>query len=142
MDDSQNASANAPRRIFAGIGESKRLLAPEPKPRDEPADPKPEHAGRERADDGEYPEQEQVELIDRLAPPTVAELALAGGADKHAEHGCAADPAGLGGGREFGRHHVGNERAQHNQIDHVEEISSRNEPDHLDVERGDLCLVQ
>ena len=48
--------------------------------------------GARRTEDGEDAEQQQVELVDGLAAPAVAELALARRADEHAEHGRAADP--------------------------------------------------
>ena len=57
------------RRIFAGIGEGKRLLAAETETGDEAADDQPVHGRRKRAKDGEDAEQQQVELIDRILRP-------------------------------------------------------------------------
>ena len=85
-------------RIFAGIGESERLLGAEAEAGDEAADNQQRHARGERAEDGENAEQQQVELIDEAAAEPVGEFALAGGADEHAENGGAADDRDLGSG--------------------------------------------
>ena len=50
--------------------------------------------------------------------------------------------AASGAGREFGRDHVRNQRAEHDQIDDVEEISGGDQRDDLDVQRRDFCIVE
>ena len=95
MNDRQDAAADALGRIFAGIGEGERLLGAEADAGDEAADDQQRDARRQRAEDREDAEQQQVELIDEPAAEPVAELALAGGADEHAEDGGAADEGGL-----------------------------------------------
>jgi hypothetical protein len=96
MHDRQDAAADELGRVFARIGERERLLGAETDAGDETRDPQQLDRWRERAQDGEDSKQQEVELVDRLAAPPVAELALSGGANEHAEHGRAASPAGLG----------------------------------------------
>ena len=129
-------------RIFAGIGEGERLLAAEAKAGDEARRHQPHDRRRQRAEDGEHAEDQQIELVDRLAAPAIAEFALADAAKEHAEHGGAADPGGFGAGREFGLDHVRDQRAQHDQVDDVEEVTGGDECDHLDVEWRYFRIVQ
>ncbi len=51
--------------------------------------------GAERAKNCEDAEQQQIELIDGLASPAVAEFTLTGGADEHSEYCRAADAGRL-----------------------------------------------
>ena len=100
------------------------------------------HRRRQRAEDREHAENQQIELVDRLAAPTVAEFALTDAADEHAEHRGAADPCRLGAGRELGLNHVRDQRTQHDQIDDVEEVTGGDERDHLDMQRRYFRIVQ
>ncbi len=100
MHDREHAAADRLRCIFAGVGEGERLLGAEPEPGDEPADDKQRHRRRQRAEDGEDAEHQQVELIDEAAAEAVRQLALARGAERNSENGGAADPGGVGGGAE------------------------------------------
>ena len=50
--------------------------------------------------------------------------------------------AGLGAGRELGREHVRNQRAQHDQVDDVEEISRGDQRDDFDVQRRYFRVVE
>src|SRR3974390_1807494 len=104
MDDRQDATANALGRILSRIREGERLLGAETDAGDEAAQDQERDVRRERAQDRKRAEQQQVELINEPAAEPVAQLALAGGADRHAEDGGAADEGELGGpGGEIGR---------------------------------------
>ena len=70
MNDRQDAAADALGRIFAGIGEGKRLLGAKADSRDEPRGDEPGDARSEGPEDREDAEQEQVELIDESAGRT------------------------------------------------------------------------
>ena len=142
MDDRQDAAADRLRRVFAGIGEGKRLLGAEAEPGDEAADDQQRHARRERAEDREHAEQQQVELIDEPAAEAVAEFTLAGGADEHSEHRGAADGGDFGAGRELRLQDVGNERAEDGEVDDVEEISRGDQRDNPSMQRRYFCFVQ
>ncbi len=109
MHKCENATADRLRRVFAGISEGERLFAAEAKARNEAANHEPKHGRRECAKNCEDAEQQQIELVDGLSSPAVAEFTLASGADKHSEHGRAANQAGLGAGGEFGLNHVGDQ---------------------------------
>ena len=91
MNDSEDAAANALGRIFAGIGECERLLGAKTEAGDEAADHQQGHAWRQRTEDGEDAEQQKIELIDEAAAEPVGQFALAGGAQRDAENGGAAD---------------------------------------------------
>ena len=67
--------------------------------------------------------QQQIELIDEPAAETVAKLTLAGGADEQAENGGATDGRDFGSRFELGTKHEWNERAEHHEIDNIEEVS-------------------
>src|SRR5262249_32239591 len=138
----QDASANELGRVLPRIREGERLLCAETDAGDEARDPKPKYRRRERAQDGENPKQQQIELINRLAAPPVAELALSSGADEHSNHGRASDQASLGRGRELGLDHVRDQRAQDDQVNDVEEIPGGDECDYANMERRDLCFIQ
>ncbi len=142
VHDRQDAAADALGRIFAGIGEGERLLGADADPGDEAADDQPRDGRGQRAEDREHAEQQQVELIDGLAAPAVAEFALTGGADEHAEDRRAADQGGFGSGRELGLKHVRDQRAEHDHIDDVEEVTGGDQRDHLDMERRYFRVVQ
>ena len=71
-------------RIFARIGEGERLLGAQAEAGDEAADHQQGDVRRQRAEDGEDTEKQEVELIDEPAAEPVAEFALSGGADEHA----------------------------------------------------------
>ena len=142
MHQRQDAAADAFGRIFAGIGEGQRLLAAQPKAGDEARRHKPHDRRRQRAQDGEHAEDQQVELVDRLTAPAVAEFALADAAKEHAEHGGAADPGSFGPGGEFGLDHVRDQRSEHDQIDDVEKVTGGNERDYLDVKRRYFGIVE
>ncbi len=70
MNDRQNAAADALGRIFAGIGEGKRLLGAKADAGDEARGDEPRDARSEGPEDGEDTEQQQVELIDESAGRT------------------------------------------------------------------------
>src|SRR6185312_13130438 len=74
VNEGEYPAADRFRRIFAGIGESERLFAAETQTTDKPAHHQPEYGWRERAEDCEDSEQEQIELVDGLASPPVAEF--------------------------------------------------------------------
>ncbi len=141
VNEGEYPAADRFRRIFAGIGESERLFAAETQPTDKPAHHQPEYGWRERAEDCENSEQEQIELVDGLASPPVAEFALTGGANEHAEYRRAADKPGFRSGGKFGLNHVRDQRPEHNQVDDVKEVPRRNQCDHLDVERRNFRVV-
>ncbi len=142
MHDGKNTSANELGRIFAGIGERQRLLGPEAEAGDEAADDKHRDVRRERTEDGEHAEQQQVELIDEAAAEPVAELTLSRGADEHAEDGRAANQRDLRAARELRRENVRYERAEDRKVDDVEEVSRGDQRDHFAVERRYLCVVE
>jgi hypothetical protein len=123
MQYREDAAADAFGRIFAGIGESERLLGAEPKPGNETADHEQRHVRGQRAEDGEDTEQQQIELIDEAPPEPVAEFALSGGADAHAENRCAADRRGFRGRGEAGLEDVGDQRAEDGKVDDVKEVA-------------------
>ena len=142
MHQRQNPAADALGRVFAGIGESERLFAAEAEAGDEARRRQPDHGRSEGAENGENPEQQEVELVDRLAAPAIAEFALTDAAEEHAKDRGAADDRSFRSGREFGCDHVRDQRAQHDQIDDVEEISGCDQPNDLDVKRRYFRLIQ
>ena len=99
-------------------------------------------ARRERAEDGENPEQQQIELIDESPAEAVGEFALAGSAEKHAENSGAADGRDFGAGCEFGLQDERNQRAEHGEVDDVEEISRGDQRDDFAMQRRDFGIVQ
>ena len=102
MDDGQYPATDIFRRIFAGIGEGQRLFSTEADTGDEPAEDEERHGRCEGAEDCEDAEQQQVELIDKAASETIAELSLTRGTDEQAEDGGAADQRDFRPGRELG----------------------------------------
>src|SRR6202043_3697873 len=91
------------RRIFGGVRETQRLLGAEPDAGEEAEGQQPAGAGvepdardrRQGADDRRQTEQQEVELVDRLAAEAVGELALAEAPDEQAPRRDAADPRRL-----------------------------------------------
>ena len=142
MHDREDAAADALGRIFAGIGEGERLLGAEPDAGDEAADDQQRDARRQRAEDGEDAEQQQVELIDEPAAEPVREFALAGGADGQAENGGAADQAASAAPAEAGLDDERHQRAEHGEIDDVAEISRGDQPDDAPMQRRNFRVVQ
>jgi len=70
-------------------------------------------------------EQQQVELINRLAAKAVGKLALAERADKEAEERDAADPRHLLLRYKAAADEVGNECPEDRKVQHVEEVTGR-----------------
>src|SRR5262249_52900638 len=142
MDDRQDAAASALGRIFAGVGEAERLFGAETQSGDEATDDEQRHVRRKRAEDREHTEQQKVELIDEAPPEAVAELALSGGADEHAEDRGAADCGGFSGRGESRLDDVGDDRAQNSEIDDVEEIAGGDQRDHTTMQRRNLSVIE
>src|SRR5262249_44007087 len=142
MDDRKDAAANALGRIFGGIGEAERLFGAETQPGDEATDDEQRHVRRKRAEDREHTEQQKVELIDEAPPEAVAELALSGGADEHAEDRGAADCGGFSGRGESGLDDVGDDRAQDSEIHDIEEITGGGQRDHTAMQRRNFRVVE
>jgi hypothetical protein len=142
MDDRQDAAADALGRIFAGIGERKRLLGAESDPGDKAAGDEQRDGRGKRSEDREDAEQQQVELIYESAAETIAEFTLTGRADEHSENGGAADASDFGPRCELGLKYVRNERAEDGKIDNIEEISSGYEPDNSPMKRRYFRIVQ
>jgi hypothetical protein len=82
---------------------------------------------RQGGRDRRQSEQQQVELVDRLAAKPVGELALTERADAKPDQGREADPADLVGRGEAALDNVGYQGAENREIDHVEEIAGRNQ---------------
>src|SRR4029077_6762619 len=61
VHDRKDAAADELGRVLARVGERERLLGAEADPGDEAGDPEPEHRRRQRAEDGEDSEQQEVE---------------------------------------------------------------------------------
>jgi hypothetical protein len=103
--------------------------APRPTPGEKAKDEKPVVARveadarhrRQGGDDRRQSEQQQIELIDRLAAEPVGELALTERADEEAGHRDAPDPGDLASGDKPTLHQVRNQRAKDREIQHVEE---------------------
>ena len=77
-----------------------------------------------------------------LSAEPVAELALAGGADGHAENGGAADDRGLSRRGETGFDDERDQRAEDGKIDDVAEISGRDQRDNPAMQRRYFRLIQ
>ena len=142
MHERQNAAADALGRIFAGIGEGKRLLGADADTGNEAAGDQQRHGRHKRAEDGKHAEHQQIELVDESPAESVAKFTLAGGAKEHAEHGGAADGRDLSAGRKLGLQDVRNKRAEDGEVDDIEEVTGRDKRDHSAMQRRYRCLVQ
>ena len=142
VDDCQDAAADRFGRIFASVGECERLFGADSDAGDKPRCDEPPDGRRQCAQDRERAEQQKIELIDFLAAPAVAKFALASRANEHAEDRRAADQGGFGAGAELGLDHIRYQRAQHDHIDHIKEVSSGDERDNLDMQRCNFRIVE
>jgi hypothetical protein len=142
VNNGQNSPADSLGCIFAGIRERERLFGAETDAGDKASGAEQHDVGSERAKDRKRPEQQQIELVDKPSPPAIAEFALPGGADEHSKDRCTSHQRSLGGGGELGLDHIRDQRTQHDQIDDVKEVPRGDQRDHLDVERGNLRLIQ
>src|SRR5215472_3862016 len=122
--------ANAFRRVLGGVRKAQRLLRSEAKTGEKAESDQPLIARRPGAGDRRQAEQQQVELVDRLAAKAVGELALPECAEEQAQQRRGADQSALGRRHELAVHHVGNQRAENRVVDHVAEISGGNEAQH------------
>ncbi len=127
----------------------KRLLGAQSDTGEEPERQQPAEAGieadardrRQGSDDRRNAEQQQVELVDRLAAESVGELALAERADKEAEQRDAADPRHLRPGDEAAFEQVGHQRAENREIEDVAEIARSDQRQDAPMERPHRGVV-
>jgi hypothetical protein len=129
---------------YSAVGEAQRLLGAKADTSKKPKYQKPAKLRvetdardwRQCRDDRRQAEQEQVELIDRLASEPVGELALAQRTDEQPGHRDAADPRNLRLGDEAAFDQVGDESAEDREIQHVEKIAGGNKRQNLPMDRS------